>query len=297
MYLWLEYVLPITAAFLYAAASIMLKQALNLGVGPLRSLFICNILLMPLAIPLYMWDHTLSSTASIWSPIICTAFLFLGSIFVLIALKCGDVSIQTPLTNTKILIVVALAYYFGKESVQWNWIVGGCLASLALFIMSKQDVQSSSTQKTLLQTILWTLLSALFFALCDVYIEAKASNFGPSVFLTSILVLNGLFSFGLIPFFKAPLKAITPRAWIWLIGGGILMAFEAALLYFAIAFGGRASVVNILYSTRGIFGLILVSLVSLWLPDFESYKSPKIRRARYIGGALLTVGIMITAAR
>jgi drug/metabolite transporter (DMT)-like permease len=208
------------------------------------------------------------------------------------AIKIADVSFQTPLMNTKILMVVVMAYFAGAEVIRWNWWISAFLTVFAVFIMNKTSKTSASPQ-TSLSPIFWTLACAFLYAICEVYMEIHSPQFGETAFLIILIVVNSLASLAIVPFFEKSSTPISAVAWGWLLAGSFALALETVTLYLPITLYGNASVVNILYSSRGLWSLFLVCVVGKWFGNTESQLPTKILITRAWGALLLTVGISI----
>ena len=83
-----------------------------------------------------------------------------------------------------------------------------------------------------------------------------------------------------------------PRAaWRWLAPGSVLLAIQAAGMAYTLGAHGRATVVNILYSTRGLWSVLAIGLLGAWLGTDGEQKLP----GAVFGRRLFGAGLMFAA--
>tara|TARA_R100000027_G_scaffold391_7_gene516 strand:- start:7293 stop:8186 length:894 start_codon:yes stop_codon:yes gene_type:complete len=276
--------LPLLSGFLYALSSLFLKRGFQEGVGFTRVLFLSNIamgLLISVMIPFQSepihWEL-------IYLPMIAAVFFFLGQTFTFVAIRVGDVSVVTPTMGTKVIFVAILAsIFFGYEMSLVGWLAV-LLAGVAVSLLGLTR-GSVGGRKAVLAAIGWAALSALFFATCDNLVSAWSARFGRPAFVVVLFGTVALLSFLLIPFFSAPLRMVTRKAWPWVLWGCTLLGVQASLLAIALTYEDP-TVANTLYSSRGLWAVIMVSTIGVWFGNREGELPRWILVAR-LGGSLL----------
>ena len=115
-----------------------------------------------------------------------------------------------------------------------------------------------------------------------------AGSFFPPMFL-----LVGLLSCSFIPFFSAPLTALRAPAWRWVAPGALLLAANNAGIVLAIGLIGSATVVNIIYSLRGLFSVLLVWLIGHWFTSDEQHLGGRVLGCRLVGAGLMVAAVVL----
>jgi hypothetical protein len=99
-----------------------------------------------------------------------------------------------------------------------------------------------------------------------------------------------------LPIFQqaiASLKA-PPQAWRWIALATTLSAIQALLVAGTIAIWRDAAGVNVVYGTRGLWGLALVWWAGSWFGNAERRDSgPRVILARATGGALILTAVIL----
>ena len=132
----LPILLPLASAVVYAVGSILLKRGLLEGAGLLRSLFLSNLLLAVVYVPLTPFDPTPFPSWTTIAIIAGVALLgFVGQALNFAALRLGDVSIATPLLGTKVLFVAAIGVVLGLEPATPAILIGAILATAAVVLV------------------------------------------------------------------------------------------------------------------------------------------------------------------
>lgn len=218
---------------------------------------------------------------------------FLGQLFTFIAVKCGDVSLATPILGTKVLFVAVFSYFLFGESFPTVWWIGAGLTAVAIFLLGGSDLQRMASH---LPVILLSMTSAMFFGLTDAMLAHYAPGNSPFSFLAIMFLVNAGLSFFLIPFFNGRLRDISRKAWPWLGFGAFLLSAQSLILGITLAVYGSATAVNILYGIRGLWSLVLVFLIGKWLQSTEKGYGLKTVIMRYTGALLLLFAIAIVMA-
>ena len=88
-------------------------------------------------LPLLVFDHTVADWSYwIW-PLIGGVGFFLGQVFTVLAVRVGDVSVQTPLMGIKVLFVAAFSFMLDPAPIPIEaWLAAG-LAAVVVFLISR----------------------------------------------------------------------------------------------------------------------------------------------------------------
>ena len=98
-----------------------------------------------------------------------------------------------------------------------------------------------------------------------------------------------------LPRFRAPLSAIDRRAWPWLLAGALLIGVQAVIFVSTIARWGQAATSNVIYSSRGLWTIVLVWLAGGWLASREQ-AAGRLLVWRLAGAALMMSAVALVAA-
>ena len=215
-------------------------------------------------------------------PILCGVAFFLGQLFTFAAIRYGDVSLQTPVMGTKAMFVVLIALLLGTEPVTPRLFIAATGAMLAVAMLGF----SERLAKGSLFTISLALLSALFFACSDVMVGQFGRAFGSGSFLFIAICTNAALSFGMIPFFKGSLRSISASGMKWSVLSALGMAGQALLLNYTLATYQHVAMTNVLYSSRGLWSVLLAAPAVALLSLSQEQLSRRTRAMR-LGGAML----------
>ena len=100
---------PLASAILYPIGNLFLKRSIHEGGGLLRSLFVSNIVLALSFTPLLVFLREGPDWSQWHWPVLTGCCYFLGQLFTLIAIKSGDVSVQTPMMGMKLIFVAVVS--------------------------------------------------------------------------------------------------------------------------------------------------------------------------------------------
>ena len=287
----LYYLLPLLSGFLYPIGSLFFKQAIDQKVGAMRLAFFSNLATaLSFLVLLFFNTDTPQWDFAIW-PILAGITFFLGQILTVAALRVGDVSVQAPLMGTKTVFVALTSVAFQPDNLPLTWWLGAAVTALAVFLMGSSDRGTFSRS---LPCVLLSLIAAAFYGLTDTLVAAKSPDFGRFPFVIVMTQSMALLSLGMIPFFKQSLRTIPRSAWIPMLAGSAAMATQAIVLGIALSLFGRATPMNILYSSRGIWGILLVWFAGHYFANMErSDVGSATMRRRFAGAALLCLAIVL----
>ena len=283
--------LPLASAILYPVGNLFLKRSINEGGGLIRSLFVSNIVLTLCFVPLLGFVRAPPDWSQWHWPLITGVCYFLGQLFTLIAIQSGDVSVQTPLMGIKLIFVAAFSSFIRPEEVPPLLWVGAAVCTVGIFLIGGGNLSAFRRSG---RTVVLTLIACFFFGATDTLSSYFNAGFGKIPFILLTVTFVNLFSLALIPFFRAPLRKTSAGA-LRLMGiGGLAIGLQAVMLIFALAEFGQATAINIIYSSRALFGVLLVWLLGAKLGNLEaSNVGVKVMRARLAGAVLLCAAIAL----
>jgi drug/metabolite transporter (DMT)-like permease len=284
------YFLPLAAGFIYALGALLLKRAYALEAGLMRSVFVANLLMGITFGPLILLGDGTLTWESAGKAIIVGITFFLGQIFTFVAMRVGDVSVATSILGTKVIFVALTGWVFFREAIPLSWWMAAFVTAVAIFLLGISDPKHLRHH---LAGIAYAVLSAAFFGLTDGLLPVFAADADRFAFLSIMFGTVAVLSFGLVPFFNAPLRMITRRALPWLFAGTGLLALQSLLMAMALAFFGQPTAVNILYSGRGLWALLFVLFLARFLQSTEGGYGWKTMSMRWSGAVLLVLAIFL----
>lgn len=285
-----EILLPLSAGFVYTIGAMVLKRALEEGIGLTFSFVLTNLIAGIGALPLLLISHQVHDWTLLHWPLLTSCTFFGGTLFFLTSLKTGAVSIQTPLMGSKVPIVAFISVVFFARDVPFAWWLGAFLTFGGMLVLGLPDILKKSLR---VSTVVYALFAALMFGLSDILIETHAKKFGEVPFVVLMLFVTGILSLVLLPLTKKKTMNTPPKAWSWVFWGGFLMMLQELLLAAGLAYFGNATLMNILYSGRVLWSIALVWFIGHWFKNLERQAGIKTMIRRSVAGALIFVAIVI----
>jgi drug/metabolite transporter (DMT)-like permease len=287
--------LALIAAIAYSIGSLFNKQAMAGGCGLYRvtavTIWSTSLLLIPFALanhdplPLHLWAQ----------PLITSVFFCAGSVFFMLALRTGDLSIVAPVSGLKpIMNALLVAAWLGTSVPVVTWIACG-LSALALIVLRTPN---ASTQHSFLRTALITLTSSLCFALCDTCFQQWAGAWGVFRFGAITFSIGSVVALALIPLFGQPWRELSRTAKNHILIGGAFCACPGLCMSLALGRYGHAAEVNVAYSSRALFSILAVRYIGKLIGSSEQH-APKHIFLRRLAGALillLAIGLILSAS-
>lgn len=284
--------LPFAAAFVFALSTLFFKRAFQEGAGLMQAFVFNNVVVALVFQPLHATSGVPAGEASLWHPVIAGALFFVGQLCNFTALRIGDVSLVTPLIGTKVLFVPALAGLLFGEALRPGYGLAAILAVAGIFLMGATDLRPG---KRMGATSLLALGSGFSFALTDCLIQRWAPAFGSLRFIPWLFGTLGLLSLLTVPALDRGIARVPPGAWRWMLGAAALTATQAVLITLSIGIWRDATGVNIVYSVRGLWGILLVWVAGGWFGNAERREVGGRRMAFRLAGSLLILGAAVAA--
>ncbi|GAB4286109.1 MAG TPA: hypothetical protein DIU37_05410 [Opitutae bacterium] len=264
---------------------------MELGSGAIRAVFMCNMLVAIAFSPFFFFANEPLGWQDIHYPLLVSFIFFVATIMVVSAIRLGGVTIQSPLMGVKIIFVAFLSVFLHAGAVQPSWWLGASLSAIAIFLLGFSGLQQG---RHVIAGALLALSAAASYGLADVLVQkwASAWHYGPLNFMAVTMLGVAVLSIGLIPLFRWRLRDTPKPAWRWLLVGSSLMALQELCFTVPIGLVGKATVVNILYSSRGIWSIVLVWAVGHWFSSQEQHVGVRTMLQR-LGGALMLFSAIV----
>jgi drug/metabolite transporter (DMT)-like permease len=283
---------PLVSAFLYAFAAMALKRATEKGGGPWRIGFVTNCVQAVIFAPVWLLGGEAFTWANLAHAGIVGALFFVGQIFTFLALSRGDVSVVTPVLGTKVVLVAGFTVLILRQGIPTAWWWAAGLTVVATVLLGGNSAVKTS-ELTFKRSLVYGFTAATMYALTDVLAQQWSKQWGFGHFAPVMFLVVALLSFLFIPFFTGPLSALPAVTWKWLIGGAVLLSAQAMGIAFAIMTYGEATLVNILYTSRGIWTIAIVWMFGHWFGNMESTHGTKVMLRRLLGSGLILVAVKL----
>ena len=296
-------ILPLGAGFGYACGAIAIKRSLTSGVSGAWVNMTCNAVMAFSFQWLWLLPGGVTSPHALLAPAFCGFLFFLGQICTFRAIATGDVSVSTPLLGTKVVLVTLFSVFLLGKPLPVAWWGASFLATLGIALISYTP---GGSHRHLAQAVAWSLAAATLFALTDVLVQSWVPRVGYSRFAPVMFGVTGLFSLLHLPALlhgtrkqqRSGGMAVVPAgALLWLFAGSLLLAVQALGMYSAIGLYGSASLTNILYGSRCLWGVLLVWLLAPLVPDRPVGGDRSAVMLRRLLGALLLLSAMALVLR
>ncbi len=293
--------LPLGCGWLYAVAALLCKRAAAFGLGPWRIVFVSNMTMGLMFQPLWFVVGGTSAPgvgARWYQPVVAGGLFIVGQIFTFVALERGDVSIVTPVLGSKVLFVAVFTGWVLGLAVPAVWWLAAVLTAASIYLLARGGggVRRGVAVSPLL-AMLSAGVSAVSFALTDVLVQCWAPGWGVGRFVPLMFTVVAAGSLGFIPFFHGPLSGVSTDAWRWLLTGCALLAAQALGMAWSIGHFGSVTAINVVYSSRGLWSVLLVWMVGARLGNREGELGGRVLLTRLAGSALLVAAIALVFAR
>jgi uncharacterized membrane protein len=282
--------LTLSAAVVYAAGVLLVKRASDLGADVWRTALVANVITALCFQPLLMLGGTWHPELW-WQPLIVAASFVAGQWFTFVSIDRGDVSVATPVLGIKILLVAILATLLAGSSLRPQLWAAAALATAGIALLNRRP--SGVAPRNIGLTIITAGLAAATFAFFDVLVQKWSPGWGLGHFLPLTLALAGMLSLVYVPRFKAPLSQLPRPAWPWLFGGTLAMGGQSVAFVSTVAHWGVAAQANVIYSSRGLWSVLLVWSFGRFLSSREAELGGHVLAWRLAGAACMMAAIIL----
>ena len=283
----IETVGPLVAALIYSLSTFLLRRATLAGVAYRTQLVWTGFAFGVTGIPAVLLAGL--PEPGTWIPaLLAGSSIGAGQFLTVLAVNRGDASVQTPLMGTKVIWVILISSVaFGIAAPARTWIAALLAAAAVLAIGFSRAARAHAS----LPAVLAALGSALTFAAFDSIVASGryggllSGFFGMSVMSAGVSVtLVAALAF---PRPDRP----EPGAMRTLAVASVLLGIQFALQIGVVAAFGRAAEANIIYSTRGLWSVLLAWIIA---HRADVNRPPSgVFVQRLIGSALLVVAVVL----
>ena len=291
---WDAYLLALLAGLIYAAGAIAGKKALELGCGQVRAVILSNLILSLCFIPHFFLSEGWPSLRELGIGAGLGSIFLLAQALLFRALRAGDASMVSPLMGVKSILVAFFLVALGFSSSPLppsTWVAAG-LTALAVALIGWP---ARHTGRTSAKGIVLAIASAASFSLLDSMVPHFSHQTDPVRMLFCIFGSLGVLTLCLLPWKEEALFRRKEQGDRWVWTSGVLIALQAVLMSTAIACYRVPTEVNVVYSSRGLWTVILVAWLGRWLCLGEGNLSKWTKLRRLAGCILLGVCILLIA--
>jgi drug/metabolite transporter (DMT)-like permease len=232
-----------------------------------------------------------------WAPAAAIAFAFvLGQLCTYLAFQFGDVSLATPIFGVKIIIVALLSVLVGEKAINTPIWIAAVLAAVGIGVVQIGSGSSASHRLTTGRatlTVVLAVLAATALSLFDIGLQHYGRIYGAARFLTVMFIFTGVISCGLLPWTDSPARLVQIKAVGPLTVATLLMAAQAISISYSLGRFGDATRVNIVYSLRGLWSVLLAWLLGRLAVNPEGSLSRRTLLFRLTGAILLLISVIV----
>lgn len=232
-------------------------------------------------------------------------FYVLGQLFTYLAFQKGDVSVATPVMGVKVLMVAFLSAVCSgvvPSSRVWG---AAALASVGVALVQSsgrsrpkdsavpgpdEPVRRSGRS---MAAVGLAATAAFALSLFDISLQTWGKQWESTQFLPVSFVMTAVMSLGFIPGAKVRRQLRDSGALPLLLFGTFLMALQAMSMSYVLAAYGDATRVNIVYSLRGLWSVLLMFVLLRFGNKDARDLSGRILLCRLLGAGLLTAAVII----
>ena len=282
---------PLFSALIYPFGSLWLKQSQALGSGPWRIAVAGNLIIASCFMLLLLLRPDWPDWNLIGWPLLAGACFFSGQFFTVLALRWGDVSMVAPMMGCKTLFVAFYSSMLGVESLGPKHWIAALLTAISIFLLSWNAKHEAKGISAWLAAGL-ALVSCMFFGGVDTVIGHAGHKFGVIPMLVTAAICLSLLSLLLLPL--ALREKPAPQGRRALIYGNVAYGIQAVMLNVTNAVLAMPTVINIIYSSRGLFGITHTWFLGHWFGNYERHEVGGVMMIRRCGGAaLLMIAIIL----
>ena len=235
---------------------------------------------------------TMQPAALFWQPAIVGALFVAGQLLTLLAVARGDVSIAAPVLGVKVLIVPAASRFLVADQLSARIWIAAAIAVVGIAFVQARD--ATIQRSRIAASIGFALLAACAMTLFDLLIQRWAPVWGAGYFLPIAFACAALFSLAFIPLADRPAELRRLGVLPLLAWGALFMSLQAIGMTVTLGVFGDATRVNIVYSLRGLWGVLLTWLLASHLNASGSGASHRTMVMRLIGAVLIGLSVVIS---
>jgi drug/metabolite transporter (DMT)-like permease len=242
---------------------------------------------------LSLMGGTMQPAVMVWQPAIIGGLFLAGQLFTFLAVARGDVSIAAPVLGVKVLIVPAASRFFVDEELSTQVWIAAAIAVAGIAFVQSRDAKVHRSR--ILASVGFALLAACSMTLFDLLIQRWAPRWGAGYFLPIAFACAALFSLAFVPLADRPADLRRLGVTRPLAAGVFFMAVQAIGMTLTLGLFGDATRVNIVYSLRGLWGVLLTWILAHQVAASASLgPSHRTMVMRLIGAVLIGISVVIS---
>ncbi|MCA9139917.1 MAG: DMT family transporter [Planctomycetales bacterium] len=284
---------PLAASVLFACGLLFLKRATMAGVNPWTVSLVANLWAATLFSGFWFLESSPVVPRLLWQPAVVALFFICGQMGTFFAITHGDVSIAAPLFGIKVLLVAILATVIGGQSLTSAIWIAATLATIGIALV---QWTGAGKHTRIGYTVLSAMAASTSFSIFDVLVQRFCSSSQASWSTGRFLPIMFWFVAGYTLLFLVGFqreKFSIPSVRRSLLVGGFLIGMQAICIVFTLSAFGDAPRVNVVYSMRGIWGVLLAWAAALIWGGNEADLTRKTMVFRLTGALLITISVVI----
>ena len=284
--------MPLCSSVLVVFGLLYLKQAQQKGMSTWTSMIAvswsCALMFPVLAVTMGGRMHP----QLLWQPATMGCLFLAGQLFTFLAVEKGDVSIAAPVLGVKVLIVPATAPMFVNEQASTRIWLAAAIAVIGIGFIQVRD--ESVDRAKILTSVGFALLAAVSMTLFDLLIAKWTENWGAGYFLPIGIAWAAVLSLAFLKRGDSLTELRRKKALKPLTIGAVLMALQAIGMTLTIGRFQDVTRVNIVYSLRGLWGVLLTWLLAQKLVESDTTTGHRTMAMRLLGALLIGVSVVIS---
>jgi drug/metabolite transporter (DMT)-like permease len=282
--------LPLVAGAAYAASALWSKRATMEGGGLWRMTFLTNWGQALLFLPFLFAGEGSLEWADGWKITVTSLVYFVGQVVVFAGLRFGDVSVVTPVMGIKVLVVAALAVVFNHEQLPVRWWFAAAVAALAAALLGGGAV---GDRRRVFAGVAGGLVASVAFAGVDILFQRWGGGLGVWRFTSLVMCAMGVWSFLLLPWMEGPWWHLPGEARRAFFPSLLFAGVQSSLMAYCVVVLEGAAWANLLYSSRGLWSVLLVWFLGPFFGNQERENGSKVMWQRLLGSGLLLAAIAL----
>jgi drug/metabolite transporter (DMT)-like permease len=276
---------PLLAALVFPFAALALKRGSEATRDLWGMAFACDLVVGFAFVPFLFGGHGPPAGATWWQPLAAGAAFCLAQAAAFKSFQ-GDLSIAIPMQGGKVLLVALLAWAALGQSPGWKFWGAAALSVLAVHFLNEPGSGGRGPRRILV-TSLWAGLASLGFAVFDVSVQAWSPAWGTRAFAAYAFAAQACFSAVFLAFPPRRRFRWSRSQWGWALSGAGTMALITIGLTLAIGSSGQAAMVNLLFNSRCVSGVVFVWAAGRWFGNREAESGRRVMARRLEGAALM----------
>ncbi|MBI3858093.1 MAG: DMT family transporter [Planctomycetes bacterium] len=286
--------MPFASSILYVFAALLLKESAGRGAGIWWSAVVNNLVCGVVFGFLWLLGGTLPAPAAWVQPAAAAGLFVAGQVLGFLAIQRGDVSVATPVMGIKVILVALfVTLILGQRVPPVIW-AAAALSSAGILFLGRGGGGAGGGRTA--PSLVFGGLAAATFALFDVLVQKWSPGWGAGRFLPVMLGFVAVYSTVLVAFARVTGETVPQAAWRPLLLGSLLIAVQGVLLISALALYSKATTINVVYSARGLWSVLVVWSVGHWFGNRERERGAAVFRTRLAGAALLLAAVVLAVA-